>query len=242
MFHVGDLWHDLMTKHLGYRRFAAHGGDWGSTITEFLARDHGDAVVGIHLTDIPFFHSFQKPDDPSHDERKYLEAIAKFPQTQGAYALVQGSQPQVAALALGDSPIGLAGWIVEKFRRWSDCHGDVERRFTKDELLTNVMLYWVTSTINSSFLPYYDVAQAGAMTWILQKLKEWKGASDVPAAFAMFPKDLSNPPREWAERFFNVQRWTTMPRGGHFAALEEPELLAEDIRAFFRPLRPRAQA
>ena len=240
VFHVGDLWHELMTKHLGYQRFAAHGGDWGSTITEFMARDHGDDVLGIHLTDIPFFHSFQKPDDLSHDERKYLDAIAKFPQTQGAYALVQGSQPQVAALALGDSPMGLAGWIIEKFRRWSDCDGDVERRFTKDELLTNVMLYWVTRTINSSFLPYYDVANAGAMTWITQKFKEWKGKSDVPAAFAMFPKDLTSPPREWGERFFNVQRWTTMPRGGHFAALEEPALLAEDIRAFFRTLRAKA--
>lgn len=107
VFHVGDLWHELMTKHLGYRQFAAHGGDWGSTITEFLARD-GDDVLGVHLTDIPFLHSLQKPDDLSHDERKYLETIAKFPETQGAYALIQGSQPQVAALALGDSPIGLA--------------------------------------------------------------------------------------------------------------------------------------
>lgn len=241
VFRVGDLWHELMTKHLGYSRFAAHGGDWGSTVSEFLARDHGDAVVGVHLTDIPFFHAFQAPKDPTRDEQKYLEAVAKFPQTQGAYALIQGSQPQVAALALGDSPLGLAGWIVEKFRRWSDCDGDVERRFSKDELLTNVMLYWATNTINSSFLPYYDVAQAGAMTWIVQKIKRWTGKSDVPAGFALFPKDLSNPPREWAERFFNVQRWTTMPRGGHFAALEEPELLAEDIRAFFRPLRTTAR-
>jgi len=237
VFHVGDLWHDLMTKHLGYQRFAAHGGDWGSTINEFLARDHGDNVIGVHLTDVPFFHAFQRPDQTSHDEQKYLDAIANFAQTQGAYALVQGSQPQVAALALCDSPVGLAGWIVEKFRRWSDCDGEIERKFTKDELLANVMLYWVTGTINSAFLPYYDVAQAGAMTWIAQKIKEWKGTSDVPAAFAMFPKDLSAPPREWAERFFNVQRWTQMPRGGHFAALEEPDMLAEDIRAFFRPLR-----
>jgi len=237
VFEVHDLWHELMTKALGYRQFAAHGGDWGSTITEFLARDHGDDVVGIHLTDVPFFHALRKPDESSHAEQKYLEGIAAFQQKEGAYAFVQGTQPQVAALALGDSPIGLAGWIVEKFRRWSDCDGDVERRFTKDELLTNVMLYWVTGTISSSFLPYYDTTQAGAMTWIMQKIKEWKGSSEVPAAFAMFPKDLTSPPREWGERFFNVQRWTTMPRGGHFAAMEEPALLAEDIRDFFRPLR-----
>jgi pimeloyl-ACP methyl ester carboxylesterase len=226
-----------MTNVLGYPRFFAHGGDWGSTITEFLARDHNDAVAGIHLTDVPFFHSFQKPDDPSKAEQKYLEAIAKFPQTQGAYALVQGSEPQVVAAGLNDSPVGLASWIVEKFRRWSDCDGDVERAFTKDELPANITLYWVTSTINSSFLPYYDVAQASAMTWIKQKLKEWTGSSDVPAAFALFPKDLSQPPREWAERFFNVQRWTEMKHGGHFAALEETETLAADIREFFRPLR-----
>ena len=236
VFHVGDLWHELMTA-LSYERYVAHGGDWGSTITELLARDHGEHVAAIHLTDVPFFHSFQRPDDPSRAERKYLDSIAGFQQREGAYAFVQGSQPQVAAIGLNDSPAGLATWIVEKFRRWSDCDGDVERRFTKDELLTNVTLYWVTETINSSFLPYYDVTQAGALTWIGQKLEAWRGTTTVPAAFALFPMDLSSPPREWAERFFNVQRWTEMSSGGHFAALEEPEALARDIREFFRPFR-----
>ncbi|MGH7621078.1 MAG: alpha/beta fold hydrolase, partial [Gemmatimonadaceae bacterium] len=180
---------------------------------------------------------FQKPSDPSDAEKKYFETIAKFTQAQGAYAAVQGTQPQVAGLGLNDSPAGLAGWIVEKFRRWSDCDGDVERAFTKDELLANVTLYWVTQTITSSFLPYYDVTQAGAMTWIKQKLKEWTASSNVPTAFAMFPKDLSHPPREWAERFYDVRRWTEMPRGGHYAALEQPDLLVEDMRAFFRDFR-----
>lgn len=138
---------------------------------------------------------------------------------------------------MNDSPAGLAAWIVEKWRRWSDCDGDIESVFTKDELLANVALYWVTGTINSSFAPYYDIAHAGARTWIKQTLKQWTGSSDVPAAFAMFPKDLSSPPREWAERFFNVQRWTEMPRGGHFAALEQPDALVGDVRAFFRELR-----
>jgi pimeloyl-ACP methyl ester carboxylesterase len=237
IFHVGNLWHRLMTEELGLVRYAAHGGDWGGTVTELMARDHADSVVGIHLTDVPFFHAFQPPDDPTANEKKYLATISKFGETQGAYALVQSSQPQALSLGLNDSPAGLASWIVEKFRRWSDCGGDIESRFTKDELLANVMLYWVTGTINSSFAPYYDFAHAGAATWIKEKLKGWRGSSDVPAAFAMFPKDLSSPPREWAERFFNVQRWTEMPRGGHFAALEEPELLANDIREFFRPLR-----
>lgn len=242
VFGVGDLWHELMTEHLGYARYGAHGGDWGSTITELLARDHSAEVLGIHLTDVPFMHAYQQPGDPSHAEKKYLDAIQKFPQTQGAYALVQGSQPQVAAIGLADSPVGLAAWIIEKFRRWSDCDGELDRAFTKDELLANVTLYWVTGTIASSFLPYYDVAHLGAVGWMGQKLKQWVGSAAVPAAFAMFPKDLSRPPREWAERFFNVQRWTEMPRGGHFAALEEPAALAEDIRAFFRPLRAHSAA
>lgn len=238
LFHVSDMWHDLMTRVLGYDHYVAHGGDWGSTITDFLARDHSDAVLAIHLTDVPFYHALAGvPSDPSRAERDYLDRIAKFQQSEGAYAVVQGAQPQVAAMGLNDSPAGLAAWLIEKFRRWSDCDGDVERAFTKDELLANVMLYWVTQTINSSFLPYYDVTQAGAMTWLGQKLNEWKGSDEVPTAFAMFPKDLSTPPREWAERFYNVQRWTTMPHGGHFAALEEPDLLVNDIRTFFRPFR-----
>ncbi|HKW49499.1 MAG TPA: epoxide hydrolase [Gemmatimonadaceae bacterium] len=237
LFHIGDYWHELMTEVLGYAKFAAHGGDWGSFITEVMARDHGPSVVGIHLTDVPFYHTFQKASDTTKDEQKFLATIGKFAQTDGAYALVQGTQPQALALGLNDSPAGLAGWIIEKFRRWSDCDGDVEKAFTKDELLANVMLYWTTGTINSSFAPYFDVTHASAGMWINQKLKEWKSRSDVPAAFALFPKDLSHPPREWAERFFEVRRWTEMPRGGHFAALEEPELLAKDIREFFRPLR-----
>jgi microsomal epoxide hydrolase len=236
-FQIGDLWHKLMTQQLGLARFAAHGGDWGGFITEVMARDHADAVVGIHLTDVPFYHAFQPPDDASENERKYLASIAKFGETQGAYALIQSAQPQALALGLNDSPAGLAAWIVEKWRRWSDCGGDVETRFTKDELLANVMIYWATGTINSAFAPYYDITHAGAGAWIQERLTKSSDSSAVPAAFAMFPKDLTSPPREWAERFFNVQRWTEMPRGGHFSALEEPELLVHDIREFFRPLR-----
>ena len=126
----------------------------------------------------------------------------------------------------------------EVSQRWSDCNGDVETRFTKDELLTNIMIYWATQTIGSSFLPYYDLTHAERRPL---DPREGQGLGrtrrKVPAAFAHVSQDLSHPPREWAERFFDVQRWTEMPRGGHFAAMEEPELLAEDIRAFFRPLR-----
>jgi pimeloyl-ACP methyl ester carboxylesterase len=241
-FHIGDLWHRLMTGVLGFDRFAAHGGDWGSLITELLARDHAASVVGIHLTDVPFYHTFQKPKDLTDKEEKFLAEIAKLTETQGAYALVQATQPQTLALGLNDSPAGLAAWIVDKWRRWSDCDGDVERCFTKDELLANVMIYWATGTINSSFAPYYDVMHGGARTWMKQKLKEWTSPGSVPTAFAMFPADLSNPPREWAERFFDVQRWTEMPRGGHFTALEQPELFVDDVREFFRPLRDGASS
>ena len=237
LFEFANVWHRLMTESLGYERFAAHGGDWGSFVTEMLARDHGNSVIGIHLTDVPFYHAMRPPEDVSHAERKFLDAVKKFPQSDGAYALIQGAQPQALALGLNDSPVGLAAWIIEKFRRWSDCDGDVEQSFTKDELLSNVMIYWTTASINRSFGPYYDIAHAGAVEWTKQKLKQVVGASDVPAGFAMFPKDLTSPPREWAERFFAVKRWTEMPRGGHFAALEEPELLVNEIREFFRPLR-----
>ncbi|MBC8115661.1 MAG: alpha/beta hydrolase, partial [Candidatus Saccharimonas sp.] len=130
---------------------------------------------------------------------------------------------------LNDSPAGLAGWIVEKFRAWSDCDGDVERSFTRDELLTNIMIYWVTETITSSFGMYHETEDVPP---------EFADAKvETPTAVAYFPKDIVPAPREFGERFFNIQRWTEMPRGGHFAALEEPELLVEDIRAFFRTLR-----
>jgi pimeloyl-ACP methyl ester carboxylesterase len=237
LFGFGDLWRRLMVDELGYEKFGAHGGDWGSTVTEHLARSHAGSVVGIHLTDVPFWHVFQKPDKPSVAERKYLDEIERFQKEGGAYAMIQGTRPRTAAPALNDSPAGLAAWIVEKFYEWSDCAGDIETRFTKDELLTNIMLYWTTQTIESSFQPYRDVMKAGALRWTMEAAKGWVGSSKTPAGFALFPKDIATPPREWAERFYNVQSWTEMPRGGHFAALEEPALLAEDMRAFFRPLR-----
>jgi len=237
LFGFGDLWFKLMTEALGYERFGAHGGDWGSTVTEHLARSHSSSLVGIHLTDVPFWHIFQKPNDLSHAERKFLEANERWQKNDGAYAMIQGTRPRTAAAGLNDSPAGLAAWLVEKFQEWSDCGDDIESRFTKDELLTNVMIYWATGTIGSSFQPYHDIMNAGGVRWISEMLKGWVGSSQTPAGFALFPKDISMPPRAWAQRFFNVQRWTEMPSGGHFAALEEPQRLAEDIRAFFRPLR-----
>jgi pimeloyl-ACP methyl ester carboxylesterase len=237
VFGLNDTWHGLMTQVLGYERFGAHGGDLGSTITERLARSHGKSVIGIHLTDVPFFHALKPPEDLLPGERQYLEDIQRFQEREGAYAMIQGRKPQTLADGLNDSPIGLAAWLIEKYQRWSDCDGDIGACFTQDELLTNTMLYWVTGSIGGAFLPYFDVFNASAPRWIAEAIKQRLGAEDVPAGFGMFPKDLSNPPREWAERFFNVQRWTEFSKGGHFAALEQPQALADDIREFFRPLR-----
>ena len=232
LFKIHDLWAKLMTEELGYEKFAAHGGDWGSTITEHLARSYSKRLLGIHITDVPFSHLFEKPDDLSANEKKFIAEAEKWQQSEGAYALIQGTKPQSLAYGLNDSPSALAAWIVEKFRTWSDCGGDVETRFSKDELLTNITIYWATETINSSFRLYYDAMNAGALTWISEMFKNWTGSNNVPTGFAKFPADILPPPREWAERFFNIEHWTEMPRGGHFAALEEPELLAEDIRKF----------
>lgn len=237
LFGFGDLWHTLMTETLGYNRFGAHGGDWGSSVTEQLARSHASSVVGIHLTDVPFWHIFQKPDHLSDREKRYVEKNERWQREDGAYAMIQSTRPRTATPGLLDSPAGLAAWMVEKFREWSDCGGDIEQSYTKDELLTNITIYWLTGTIGSSFQPYHDITSAGAARWMKEKAKEWLGSSDTPAGFAMFPRDISSPPREWAERFFNVRRWTAMPRGGHFAALEEPAALAVEIREFFRQLR-----
>jgi pimeloyl-ACP methyl ester carboxylesterase len=237
IFGVHDLWARLMKDVLGYPRFVAHGGDWGGTVTEQLARSHGDSVIAIHMTDVPFGHIMQKPDDLSPAEEALFKRNEQWLQKEGGYAMIQSSKPDSLAQGLNDSPAGLAAWLVEKFRSWSDCGGDLESSFTKDELLTQIMIYWATESIGSSFLNYYDYANASALTWMKEGVKKWVGSSGVPAAFALFPADIARPPREWAERFFNVQRWTEMPRGGHFAAMEEPELLVEDMREWFRPFR-----
>ncbi len=156
--------------------------------------------------------------------------LQQFLEEETGYQRIQGTKPQTLGYALNDSPAGLAAWIVEKFRTWSDCGGDVERRFTKDELLTNVMLYWVTETATSSCRLYFEAMHAG-------KFPPTGLRVEVPTGCAIFPGEIVKPPRRWAERVYDIRHWTVMPSGGHFAAMEEPESLAEDIRAFFRPLR-----
>ena len=155
---------------------------------------------------------------------------AEWQQSEGGYGHIQGTKPQTLAYGLNDSPAGLAAWIVEKFRTWSDCNGDVETRFTKEELLTNIAIYWFTQSISSSVRLYYESRRSSSAFGFREKVT-------VPTAFAAFPVEIGHPPREWVERAYNVQRWTQMPTGGHFAAQEEPELLAQDIREFFSTVR-----
>lgn len=151
-----DMFHQLMTRVLGYSRYGAHGGDVGSGVTERLAMTHPDALLGIHLADVPYWRLLAlDPGELSEAERKYLVAGQRWQREEGAYAMIQATRPQTLAYGLNDSPVGLAGWIVEKFRNWSDCGGDVESRFSKDELLTNVTIYWATQSIRSSFTPYF---------------------------------------------------------------------------------------
>jgi pimeloyl-ACP methyl ester carboxylesterase len=231
-FRIAGLWAELM-QGLGYRRFGAQGGDWGSSVATCLGLAHPEHVVGIHLNYIPGSYSpYLGPEAPAltEAEQAFLQARDAWVQTEGGYSQIQRTRPQTLAYGLNDSPVGLAAWIVEKFRAWSDCGGDVERRFTKDELLTNITIYWVTQTIASSARLYYEGRARPLRFQQGQRVQP-------PCGVARFAFEAPMPPREWVQRSYNLQRWAELPRGGHFAGLEEPELLAEDIRAFFRPLR-----
>jgi pimeloyl-ACP methyl ester carboxylesterase len=225
---VAGLWAELMDV-LGYRRFGAAGGDIGSGVSRFLALDHPDRVVAVHRMDagMPVFTG--DPADLAPQERAWIESRVAWGAAEGAYSAMHRTKPQTAAFGLTDSPAGLAAWIVEKLRAWSDCGGDVERSFSKDEILTNVTLYWLTGTIGSSMRMYR--ANAAIPPAQLDRRVE------VPSGFSLFPGDISRPPRAWLERTANVVRVTEPGRGGHFAPFEEPELYAEELRAFFRPYR-----
>jgi pimeloyl-ACP methyl ester carboxylesterase len=223
---VAGLWAELMSV-LGYPRFGAAGGDVGSHVSRYLALDYPDRVVAVHRTDAGL--PVGVPADLAPEERAWLDGVVAWGATEGAYAAMHRTKPQTAAVGLTDSPAGLAAWIVEKLQAWSDCDGDVERRFTKDEILTNVMLYWLTGTIGSSMRMYH----ANAAIPPAQHVRR----VEVPSGFSIFAGDVVRPPRAWLERTANAVRITEPPRGGHFAAFEEPELYAEELREFFRPYR-----
>jgi len=231
-FEVAGLWADLMAG-LGYHRFGAQGGDLGAGVSTWLGYRFPERIVGMHLNYIP--GSYRPPlgeAEPqiSAEEQLFLNRAAVFADTEGGYAKVQGTKPQSLAVGLNDSPAGLAAWIAEKFQAWTDCSGNLEQVVDLDSLLTHISLYWFTGCIGSSFRQYVE-GRARPLTF---------GPGErllPPVGIALFPAELPMPPRSWVERSFNVQRWSQMSKGGHFAAMEQPRLLAEEIRAFFRPLR-----
>jgi pimeloyl-ACP methyl ester carboxylesterase len=226
---IADCLADLMTV-LGYRRFAAQGGDWGAFVASCLGHAHAERILGIHINLLPIRRDPNMVAEPTPEERRYLSELAIFLKEETGYQWIQGTRPQTLAFGLTDSPAGLAAWVVEKFRVWSDCGGDVESVFTKDQLLANISLYWFTGAIGSSFWPYYARMHG---QWPIPE-----GVTvDVPTGYCEFPREILRPPRSLAKRTYtDLRRWSVMPRGGHFAAMEQPDALADEVRAFFRPL------
>lgn len=220
---VADLWAKLMTEVLGYERFAAAGGDYGTLITRSLALKYPDLLTGIHLTDVGYPDSSTDFSTLSPAEQEFASFIQKWWMEEGAFNMIQSTKPQSLAYGLNDSPVGLAAWILSFMNARASV--DLEERFTRDELLTNIMIYWVTETISSSIRSYYEMAHALPSPNKGQHIK-------VPAAVAHMPLDAPLP-REWAERNVNLKRFTEMPQGGHFSAWEVPELYTKDLQEFF---------
>jgi microsomal epoxide hydrolase len=224
---ITDCVAELMHETLGYTRFAAQGGDWGASIASRLGYSHSERMIGIHLNLLAAVRRDQRAAADATQEEK----LARWLREETGYQWIQGTRPQTLAFGLTDSPAGLAAWIVEKFRAWSDCSGDVESAFTRDRLLANISLYWFTGAIGSSFWPYYARMHG---PWPIPDGQ----TIDVPTGYAQFPREIIRPPRSLAARTYSdIRRWSVMPRGGHFAALEQPEALANEVREFFRPLR-----
>jgi pimeloyl-ACP methyl ester carboxylesterase len=228
---IADCLATLMADVLGHRRFATQGGDWGAYISARMGYAHPDKTIGVHLNLMPTPRDPGVVMPPTPENERYLAQLQHWLKEESGYSLEQATRPQTLAYALTDSPAGLAAWIAEKFRTWSDCDGDIDGVFSRDRLLANISLYWFTGAIGSSFWPYYARQHGG---WPIPV-----GATvDVPVAYCDFPREIVNPPRSLAERTYkDIRRWTRMPRGGHFAAMEQPQALAEEIRAFYRPLR-----
>ncbi len=218
----------LMTAELGYERYGAQGGDWGAIISTRLGAAHADNLSGIHLN----MALAGPPDPPTEADQAGIASRRAFQAQETGYSNVQGTKPQSLGIAQADSPAGIAAWITEKFRSWSDCEGDVESRYSKDTLLTNIMFYWAPNSIASAARIYYEARAEGGMG-----RGPGAGPIAVPTGFAAFPGEILQSPRHWVEAAYNLVHYTEMPSGGHFAALEEPDHLLADIRAFFRQVR-----
>jgi len=226
VWRIASAFSALMSR-LGYSRYGAQGGDWGAQVATRIGALDPEHCAAIHLN----MAIVDRPGDPgplTDQEKADLGAMANFTREEAGYAQEQGTKPQTVGVALNDSPAGLLAWIVEKFRAWSDCDGQPETVFTRDQLITNVMTYWVTQTITSSARLYWELmhAETAAPEFV-----------DAPTGIARYPKEMFRFPRAWVERRYNVTYWAEMPRGGHFAAMEQPELFVDDLRSFFRTVR-----
>ncbi|MEG3637240.1 epoxide hydrolase family protein [Micromonospora palythoicola] len=224
--HIADQIVEVMAA-LGHRRFVGRGSDLGAGVLQQMALRHPQAVAALHLSGTNPYLGWV-PDDLSDAEKRFVEDAKRWNQSEMAYAQEHATKPQTLAYALNDSPAGLAAWVIEKFRRWSDCGGDLDSVYDRDDLLTNLTIYWATQTIGSSMRLYYETAHSTGAAW---------GRVEVPTAMAMSSADMFPTPREWVERQWNVVRWTDLPRGGHFLEWEVPELLASDLHAFLREQR-----
>ena len=227
---MADCLNDLMVKTLGFDRYGAQGGDYGAIISSRLGYAHKTNLAGIHINLLSVRRDRPPPANPTQEEARYAEDLAHWLKEETGYQWIQGTRPQTLAYGLTDSPAGLAAWIAEKFRAWSDCDGVIENAIDRDRMLANIALYWFTGAIGSSFWPYYARMHG---PWPVPE-----GGVTVPMGYAAFPKEIIRPTRGSAEKTYtDIRRWTEMPRGGHFAAMEQPGALTEEIRAFFRLVR-----
>lgn len=222
---VAQAWETLMQR-LGYDRYGAQGGDWGAAVTTQIGRNRGHCI-GIHLNMPIAWPPAGSSGDPTEDEQRALAALEQHRRWGTGYSEQQSTRPQTLGYGLVDSPVGQLAWIVEKFWAWMDCDGHPENVLTRDELLDNVMLYWVTGSGASSARLYWESYKSFGSA----------GRVELPTGVASFPKEILPTPRRWCEAVYNITQWTTMPRGGHFAAFEQPGLFVDDIRAFFATIR-----
>jgi pimeloyl-ACP methyl ester carboxylesterase len=221
-----ELWHRLMRDELGFEHYGAHGGDLGAGIVSRLAEAHPEAVLGLHLLSIAEPQNVD-PASVTDEERAYLDEVAAWYRQDGAYEHQQQTKPLTVSYGLTDSPVGLLAWILEKYHDWTDVRAGEASRMGEDQILTLASLYWFTNSIGTSFRPYWEYAAGHVPP--LRRVQ-------VPTALALFPADLSHPPRSWAERVYDIVRYRRFTEGGHFAAWEVPDVLADDVRAFFSPL------
>ena len=229
---VADVWVKLMAR-LGHDRFATQGGDIGAFVSARLGHKYADNIIGVHLHLAgPTMPPYPAAEDYAPNELAWGAKFAKFMTDGNGYMQIQRTRPQTVGFAMHDSPVGLAAWLIDKRRAWSDCGGDVESVFSKEDLIDSAMLYWLTDTYSSSARHYYE-ARSDRMT----PCHDRQPPVEAPTALLQFENDVWLQPRKWAEKYYNLKRWNVETKGGHFAPMEVPDVLVNDLREFFRPLR-----